>query len=184
MAHRTAFTRRTISPSIRITANDHDRQHVHLEERHSHFYQLPPANVGMPLEFRLGMREQQAEIDALVLNLNSNSKRARSSTICLPCCPATTTATHIVDARDYVVWRKTFGQSVTAWSGADGNGDTVVDATTTRFGSRTSVPAYLAAAVSAQQPRYRSRRPRCIDVHGSARHGLCQTRPAQSAVKS
>jgi hypothetical protein len=33
----------------------------------------------------------------------------------------------VVDTRDYLVWRKTFGQHVTAWSGADGNGDAVID---------------------------------------------------------
>ena len=28
---------------------------------------------------------------------------------------------------DYVVWRKTFGQNVANWSGADGNGDGTID---------------------------------------------------------
>jgi hypothetical protein len=33
----------------------------------------------------------------------------------------------VVDAGDYVIWRKTFGQSVTAGTGADGNGNGTID---------------------------------------------------------
>jgi hypothetical protein len=33
----------------------------------------------------------------------------------------------VIDAGDYVVWRKTRNTSVTAWSGADGNGDGLVN---------------------------------------------------------
>ncbi|MEX2308964.1 MAG: choice-of-anchor Q domain-containing protein [Pirellulales bacterium] len=34
----------------------------------------------------------------------------------------------VVDAADYIIWRKTLGSSVPQYSGADGNGDTTVDA--------------------------------------------------------
>jgi cyclophilin family peptidyl-prolyl cis-trans isomerase len=33
----------------------------------------------------------------------------------------------VIDANDYVVWRKTRNTSITAWSGADGNGDGLVN---------------------------------------------------------
>jgi type II secretory pathway pseudopilin PulG len=54
-----------------------------------------------------------------------------------------------VDAADYVVWRKSAGQSVTYFSGADGNGSGVVDATDynvwrSRFGISASGATILA----------------------------------------
>ena len=47
--------------------------------------------------------------------------------LCSPFCRAITTATAVVDAGDYTVWRNTLGQNVAAGSGADGNGDGMID---------------------------------------------------------
>jgi poly(beta-D-mannuronate) lyase len=97
-----------------------------LWKKDAQTFTISPSNVGMPLEFRLGMREQQAEIDALVLNLNSSLTSAQLDdlfTIVL----GDYNADGAVDAADYVVWRKAYGQQVPAWSSADGNGDGVVD---------------------------------------------------------
>ena len=89
-------------------------------------FSISPSNVGMPLEFRLGMREQQAELDALVLNLSSSLTNAQLDdlfTVLL----GDYNGDGIVDAADYVVWRTEYGQQVPNWSGADGNGDGLVD---------------------------------------------------------
>ncbi|HEX2474979.1 MAG TPA: phytase [Lacipirellulaceae bacterium] len=44
-----------------------------------------------------------------------------------PALPGDYNSSHRVDTADYVVWRKTVGQSVTPYSGADGNGNGRVD---------------------------------------------------------
>jgi hypothetical protein len=89
-------------------------------------FTITSPNVGVPLEFRLGMREQQAEIDALVLNLSSSLTSAELGGL-FAVLPGDFNGDAVVDAADYVVWRKTFGSTVPQWSGADGNGDTYVD---------------------------------------------------------
>jgi poly(beta-D-mannuronate) lyase len=89
-------------------------------------FSISSGNVGMPLEFRLGMREQQAEIDALVLNLSSSLTNAQLDDLFAVLAGDYNSDGH-VDAADYVLWRKTSGQNVPHWSGADGNGDGVVD---------------------------------------------------------
>ena len=45
----------------------------------------------------------------------------------------------VVDAADYTVWRDTYGQSVTENSGADGNGDGMIDRAIIRCGLIISV---------------------------------------------
>ncbi|MEX0613530.1 MAG: chondroitinase-B domain-containing protein, partial [Pirellulales bacterium] len=89
-------------------------------------FSISAGHVGVPLEFRLGMREQQAEIDALVLNLNAALTSAQLDDL-FTVLPGDYNGDGIVDASDYIVWRKAFGQNVPLWSGADGNGDGVVD---------------------------------------------------------
>jgi hypothetical protein len=80
----------------------------------------------MPLEFRLGMREQQAEIDAIVLNLSSTLTDIQLDEL-FAFLLGDYNGDDIVDASDYVVWRKTFGADVPDWTGADGNGDGTID---------------------------------------------------------
>jgi poly(beta-D-mannuronate) lyase len=89
-------------------------------------FPITAGNVGVPLEFRLSMREQQTEIDALVLNLSSSLTSTQLDAL-FAVLTGDYNGDHVVDTRDYLVWRKTFGQHVTAWSGADGNGDAVID---------------------------------------------------------
>jgi poly(beta-D-mannuronate) lyase len=104
-----------------------------LWKKDTHTFPITAGNLGVPLEFRLSMREQQTEIDAIVLNLNPSLIPGGSSgtSAQLDALFAVVTGDyngdHVVDNRDYLVWRKTNGQHVTAWTGADGNGDTVID---------------------------------------------------------
>jgi hypothetical protein len=89
-------------------------------------FAISPSNTGMPLEFRLGMREQQAEIDAIVLNLSSTLTGTELDGL-FAFLPGDYNGDDHVDAADYVTWRKSFGQNVAHWSGADGSGDGIVD---------------------------------------------------------
>ena len=79
------------------------------------------------------MREQQTEIDALVLNLNpslipgGSSGTSAQLDALFAVLSGDFNGDHSVDTRDYVAWRKTYGQHVTAWSGADGNGDSYIN---------------------------------------------------------
>jgi Dockerin type I domain len=92
----------------------------------SRTFPIAAGNVGVPLEFRLGMREQQAEIDALVLNLNSSLTNAQLDAL-FAVLYGDYNSDGIVGAADYTVWRNSFGSNVTAWTGADGNGDGKID---------------------------------------------------------
>ena len=112
---------------------------------------ISAAHVGMPLEFRLGMREQQAEIDALVLNLSSSLTNMQLDDL-FAVLPGDYNGDGIVDAGDYVIWRMAYGQEVPHWSGADGNGDGVVDdedfeVWTAAYGSTAGSGAAVVAAV-------------------------------------
>lgn len=89
-------------------------------------FTITAANVGMPLEFRLSMREPLAEIDALVLNLNSSLTNAQLDAL-FAFLPGDYNLDGVVNAPDYVIWRNTVGQTVSAFSGADGDGDGIVD---------------------------------------------------------
>jgi poly(beta-D-mannuronate) lyase len=89
-------------------------------------FAISSGNVGVPLEFRLGMREQQAEIDALVLHLSSLLTSAELDDL-FAILPGDYNGDGRVDAADYLVWRKELGQSVENWSGADGDGNGLVD---------------------------------------------------------
>jgi poly(beta-D-mannuronate) lyase len=89
-------------------------------------FTITPSNVGVPLEFRLGMREREAELDAIVLNLDPSLTSAELDDL-FEILAGDYNGDGLVDAGDFVVWRKTYGQEVPYWSGADGNGDGVVD---------------------------------------------------------
>jgi hypothetical protein len=114
-------------------------------------FTITPSNVGVPLEFRLGMREREAELDALVLNLNSSLSSAELDDL-FDILVGDFNGDGFVDASDYVVWRKTLGQQVPYWSGADGNGDGIVNnddlgVWTANFGSTAGSGAASSAAV-------------------------------------
>lgn len=97
-----------------------------LWKKDTRTFPITAGNVGVPLDFRLSMREQQAEIDALVLNLSASLTSAQLDAL-FAVVTGDYNGDHVVDSRDFLVWRKSFSQYVTAWSGADGNGDTVID---------------------------------------------------------
>jgi poly(beta-D-mannuronate) lyase len=120
-------------------------------------FPISAGNVGAPLEFRLSMREQQTEIDALVLNLSSTMSSAQLDEL-FAVVIGDYNCNQIVDTGDYIVWRKLYGQTVTAWSGADGNGDGVVndnDYTVWRskFGTTLGSGAGTAAVAAVPEPQ-------------------------------
>jgi poly(beta-D-mannuronate) lyase len=95
-------------------------------KKDTHTFPISTVNVGMPLEFRLGMREQRAEIDALVLNLSSTLTNAQLDAL-FAILQGDYNGDGEVNAVDYVLWRNTAGQTVAAGSGADGDGDGMID---------------------------------------------------------
>ena len=93
-------------------------------KKDSRTFVISAANTGVPLEFRLGMREQQAEIDAIVLNLSSSLTSAQLDKL-FAILPGDYNGDGIVDAADYTTWRDTLG-STTALA-ADGDGNHLID---------------------------------------------------------
>ncbi len=112
-----------IDPDNSLTASSDS---TFIWKKDTRTFPITAGNVDVPLEFRLSMREQQTEIDALVLNLSSSLSSAQLDAL-FAVLTGDYNGDHSVDTRDYLVWRKTLGQHVTPWSGADGNGDAVVD---------------------------------------------------------
>jgi len=90
-------------------------------KKDSQSFLISTSNVGMPLEFRLGMRERQTEIDAIVLNLNSSLSDAQLDDL-FAVLDGDYNRDGIVDASDYTVWRDMLGQSGVGLA-ADGNND-------------------------------------------------------------
>lgn len=84
-------------------------------------FTISQPNVGIPLEFRLGMREQLAEIDAFVLHLNSSLTDQELDDL-FAFLPGDYNGNGVVDAADYTVWRDMSGQTGTGLA-ADGTGD-------------------------------------------------------------
>ncbi|QDT67884.1 Chondroitinase-B precursor [Planctomycetes bacterium MalM25] len=82
--------------------------------------------VGVPLELRLGMREQDAEFDALVLSLDNNLTDEELDAL-FDVLLGDYNGDGLVDAADYTVWRDQNGQSGPGLA-ADGDGDGDVDA--------------------------------------------------------
>jgi poly(beta-D-mannuronate) lyase len=90
-------------------------------------FEISASHVGMPLELRLGMREELSQIDALVLSLSSVMTADALDAI-FAATPGDYNGDGAVDAADYSIWRDTFGQSG-ADLPADGDGSGSVDAT-------------------------------------------------------
>ena len=95
-----------------------------LWKKDSRTFAISAANTGVPLEFRLGMREQQAEIDAIVLNLSSSLTSTQLDSL-FAVLQGDYNGDGIVDAADYTVWRDSLG-STTALA-ADGDNNHVID---------------------------------------------------------
>lgn len=83
------------------------------------------SEVGVPLELRLGMREQDAEFDALVLSLDSGLTDEELDAL-FDVLLGDYNGDGLVDAADYTVWRDQSGQSGPGLA-ADGDGDGDVD---------------------------------------------------------
>jgi poly(beta-D-mannuronate) lyase len=168
-----------VDPIRSVTTN---QDGTFLWKKDTQAFPISAANVGMPLEFRLGMREQLAEIDAIVLNLSSTLTSAQLDDL-FAVLPGDYNGDAVVDVADYIVWRKTFGTSVPRWSGADGDGDEMIgegdlqmwqsafgtSAAGSGGGSSTTVPEpALAAIMCALVCAYASRRPRRSFVQAQA----------------
>jgi hypothetical protein len=79
-------------------------------KKDSRTFVITAANAGVPLEFRLGMREQQAEIDAIVLNLSSSLTSAQLDNL-FAVLQGDYNGDGVVDAADYLVWRSSYGST-------------------------------------------------------------------------
>ncbi|TWT46876.1 Chondroitinase-B precursor [Botrimarina hoheduenensis] len=88
-------------------------------------FAIGAAHVGMPLEFRLAMREQLLEIDALVITLDPTLTATQLDAL-FTVVPGDYNADGLVDVADYTLWRDTLGQ-VGVGLPADGDGSGVVD---------------------------------------------------------
>ena len=88
-------------------------------------YTITAANTDVPLEFRLGRREKDAEIDAFVLHLNPSLSDAELDAL-FAVLEGDYNGDGLVDVNDYAVWRDTLGQTTGDLS-ADGDGSGVID---------------------------------------------------------
>jgi hypothetical protein len=82
-------------------------------------------------------------------------------TVVVPPLPTDYNRNSVVDAADYVVWRKTFGQPVLAYSGGDGTGDGAVDqsdfnAWRSTFGATAPGAAAVASSAIVVEPSGRA----------------------------
>jgi hypothetical protein len=88
-------------------------------------FTISPANVGVPLEFRIGKREETAYLDALVLNLDQSMTASELDNLfAAQFSPADFNKDGYVDAADLSLWQSHYGGAATANQGdADGDGD-------------------------------------------------------------
>lgn len=86
-------------------------------------FTISPSHVGMPLEFRIGRREQQAELDAIVLNLDLSLNASELDALFdIVFDPADFNEDGAVDAADLLAWQSGYGMTSAA-SRADGDAD-------------------------------------------------------------
>ncbi len=90
-------------------------------------FTISQSHVGMPLEFRIGKREESAYFDAFVLNLDlSLSESELDALFEIQYSPADFNRDGFVDGHDLLIWQNNYGtgQSLLASQGdADGDGD-------------------------------------------------------------
>jgi hypothetical protein len=135
-----------IDPDNSLTT---DQDGTFIWKKDSHTFTITAANVGVPLEFRLSMREALAEIDALVLNLSSSLTATQLDAL-FAVLPGDYNGDNIVDARDYIVWRDTLNS--TSQLAADGNSDGIVNQADyevwrAHFGSTSATGASISSPV-------------------------------------
>jgi len=111
-----------VDPDNSITTN---QDGTFFWKKDTRTFAVTAGNTGVPLEFRLGMREANAEIDAIVLNLSSTLTADQLEQL-FAVLPGDYNDDGRVDSADYTIWRNTLGsQSDLA---ADGDGSGAVDA--------------------------------------------------------
>ncbi len=124
-------------------------------EKDSRTFTITQSHVGVPLEYRIGMREQDSELDALVLNLNGElSDQALDELFAL--LPGDYNNDGLVNLADFMVWRDTLG-SVGNGLAADGNGSGAVDGGDydvwkQHFGTPTAASAVIDTAAAVPEP--------------------------------
>ncbi|MBB6428387.1 hypothetical protein HNQ40_000193 [Algisphaera agarilytica] len=88
---------------------------------------ISESNVGMPLEFRLGRRERDAQLDAFIFHMDSDLTSGELDALLeAMVISGDYNLNGTVDAADYTVWADSFGSTTNL--AADGNGNGVVDA--------------------------------------------------------
>ena len=91
-------------------------------------FAISAAHVGVPLEFRIGKREQLADLDALVLHLDGTLSASQLDALFDPALLAADfTGDGRTDHQDLAVWNANFGAAGAAQSDGDANDDGVVD---------------------------------------------------------
>jgi hypothetical protein len=114
----------------------------------SQTFEITASNVGVPLEFRLGMREELSQLDALVLSLDASMSHEELDAIFD--IRGDYDGNGNVDGHDFLVWQQTLGSRHDLR--ADGNGNTIVDGGDLAiwrdyFGAQSASAASNAAAV-------------------------------------
>jgi len=94
-------------------------------EKDTRSFEITESHLGVPLEFRLGMREQDAEVDAFVLHLSGSVSDSELDEL-FSIVPGDYNGDGNVDASDYNAWRSALGETGTGLP-ADGDGSGTVD---------------------------------------------------------
>lgn len=117
-------------------------------------FTILPSHVGMPLEFRIGRREQSAELDALVLNLDLSLSAAELDALFeIVFNPADFNEDGTVDNHDLIAWQEGFSLVVSAThSEGDADGDGDVDAADFLIWQRNVNGSALANSFSVPEP--------------------------------
>lgn len=117
-------------------------------------FTIQPSHVGVPLEFRIGRREQQAEFDALVLNLDLSLDAAELDALFdIVLDPADFDSDGDVDSDDLLAWSSGLGMTSSATRAdgdADGDGD--VDGVDFRIWQQQVSTSALAASIAVPEP--------------------------------
>jgi len=107
-----------VDPDNSITTN---QDGTFIWKKDTRTFPITASNVGVPLEFRLGMREANAEIDAIVLNLSSSLTATQLDDL-FAVLDGDYNGDGMVDAADYSVWRDSLGSTTNLAADGDGNG--------------------------------------------------------------
>lgn len=91
-------------------------------------FTITSAHVGVPLELRVGKREQLADLDAIVLHLGATLTPAELDALYNPSLLAADfTLDGRIDGADLAAWATGFGTTTGEPTSGDANGDGIVD---------------------------------------------------------